>query len=35
VSKERVRQLEQRAIGKLQKMAAELEPDELFGAAMV
>lgn len=34
VSKERVRQLEQRAVGKLRTMAAELEMDELFGAAM-
>lgn len=34
VSKERVRQLEQRAILKLQSMAAELERDELFGAAL-
>jgi RNA polymerase primary sigma factor len=35
VSKERVRQLEQRAVSKLRKLAAELEMDELFGAAMV
>lgn len=35
VSKERVRQLEQRAVGKLRAMAGELEMDELFGAAMV
>ena len=35
VSKERVRQLEQRAVGKLRTMAAEFEMDELFGAAMV
>ena len=35
VSKERVRQLEQRAVAKLRTMAAELEADELFGAAMV
>lgn len=35
VSKERARQLEQRAVGKLRTMAAELEMDELFGAAMV
>lgn len=35
VSKERVRQLEQRAVAKLRKMAAEFEMDELFGAAMV
>ena len=35
VSKERVRQLEQRAIGKLKAMAAEFEADDLFGAAMV
>ena len=34
VSKERVRQLEQRAVGKLRTMAAELELDELFVAAM-
>ncbi len=34
VSKERVRQLEQRAVGKLQAMAAEFELDEVFGAAM-
>ena len=35
VSKERVRQLEQRAVAKLRSMAAEFEVDELFGAAMV
>jgi RNA polymerase primary sigma factor len=35
VSKERVRQLEQRAVGKLRAMAAEYEMDELFSAAMV
>ncbi len=35
VSKERVRQLEHRAVTKLQAMAGELEQDELFGAAMV
>ncbi len=35
VSKERVRQLEQRAVAKLRDMAAEFELDELFGAAMV
>ncbi len=35
ISKERVRQLEQRALLKLNTMAADLEPDELFGAAMV
>ena len=35
VSKERVRQLEQRAVSKLRTMAAELEMDELFSAAMV
>lgn len=34
VSKERVRQLEQRAVGKLQAMAEEIETEELFGAAM-
>ncbi len=34
VCKERVRQLEQRAVSKLQSMAAELEMDELFSAAM-
>lgn len=34
VSKERVRQLEQRAVSKLQAMAAELERDDLFTAAM-
>jgi len=35
VSKERVRQLEQRAVSKLRTLAAEFEMDELFGAAMV
>ena len=35
VSKERVRQLEQRAVNKLRAMASEYEMDELFGAAMV
>ncbi len=35
VSKERVRQLEQRAMGKLQAMAAEMEVDDLFSASMV
>lgn len=35
VSKERVRQLEQRAVSKLQKMAGQFEMDDLFGAAMV
>ncbi len=35
VSKERVRQLEQRAVAKLRAMAAELEMDDLFNAAMV
>ena len=35
VSKERVRQLEQRAVSKLRTMAAELETDELFSASMV
>ena len=35
VSKERVRQLEQRAVSKLRTLAAALEMDELFGAAMV
>jgi RNA polymerase primary sigma factor len=35
VSKERVRQLEQRAVSKLQAMAAEYEADDLFNAAMV
>lgn len=35
VSKERVRQLEQRAVGKLKAMASELEMDDIFGAAMV
>ncbi len=35
VSKERVRQLEQRAVNKLRAMAGELEMDELFGASMV
>lgn len=34
VSKERVRQLEQRALGKLHTMADDIEKDELFGAAM-
>jgi RNA polymerase primary sigma factor len=34
VSKERVRQLEQRAVSKLQGMAEELETEEIFGAAM-
>jgi len=34
VSKERVRQLEQRAVAKLRNMAAEHDVDELFGAAM-
>lgn len=34
VSKERVRQLEQRAVGKLQAMAKEIETEELFGAMM-
>ncbi len=35
VSKERVRQLEQRAMSKLRAMAAEYEMDELFTASMV
>jgi RNA polymerase sigma factor (sigma-70 family) len=35
VSKERVRYIEQRAVAKLKKMAAEFEIDELFSAAMV
>lgn len=35
VSKERVRQLEVRAVGKLRAMAAEYEGDQLFSAAMV
>lgn len=35
VSKERVRQLEQRAVSKLRAMAAEFEMDELFSASMV
>ena len=35
VSKERVRQLEQRAMCKLRAMAAEYEMDELFTASMV
>ena len=35
VSKERVRQLEQRAVSKLQAMASELDVDDLFSAAMV
>lgn len=35
VSKERVRQLEQRAMAKLQAMAGELEMDDLFSASMV
>jgi RNA polymerase primary sigma factor len=35
VSKERVRQLEQRAVAKLRSMAAEYQVDDLFGAAMV
>jgi len=34
VSKERVRQLEQRAVSKLRTLAAEFEMDELFGASM-
>ncbi|MCB9921875.1 MAG: sigma-70 family RNA polymerase sigma factor [Planctomycetaceae bacterium] len=34
VSKERVRQLEQRAVAKLRSMAGEFDMDELFGAAM-
>lgn len=35
VSKERVRQLEQRAVCKLRKLAGELEMDQLFDAAVV
>lgn len=35
VSKERVRQLEQRAVNKLQAMAAEQDIDEMLGAAVV
>jgi RNA polymerase primary sigma factor len=35
VSKERVRQLEQRAVSKLRTMAAESDMDELFSASMV
>lgn len=35
VSKERVRQLEQRAVSKLRTMAADLEMDEVFSASMV
>ncbi|MGE3779855.1 MAG: sigma-70 family RNA polymerase sigma factor [Pirellulaceae bacterium] len=35
VSKERVRQIEQRAVAKLRTMAARFEADDLFGAAMV
>lgn len=35
VSKERVRQLEQRAVAKLRSMAAEFEMDELFAASMM
>lgn len=35
VSKERVRQLEQRAVSKLRAMAAHLEMDDWFAAAMV
>lgn len=34
VSKERVRQLEQRAVAKLRTMAAEFDMDDLFSAAM-
>lgn len=34
VSKERVRQLAHRALGKLQSMAKEFDMDELFGASM-
>lgn len=34
VSKERVRQLEQRAVNKLKNMAADVELDELVGASM-
>lgn len=35
VSKERVRQLEQRAVSKLSAMAAEFDMDDLFAASMV
>jgi len=35
VSKERARQLERRAVGKLQSMAGEFDMDALFGASMV
>jgi len=35
ISKERVRQLEQRAVSKLQAMADDLDTDSLFSAAMV
>ena len=35
VSKERVRQLEQRAVSKLRNLAGELEMDQLFDAAVV
>jgi len=35
VSKERVRQLEQRAVNKLRTLAGEYELDELFGASIV
>ncbi len=35
VSKERVRQLEQRAVAKLQSLAAEVDLDELRGSALV
>lgn len=35
ISKERVRQLERRAVEKLQRMASEFEMDELFAASMV
>ncbi|MFC1758753.1 sigma factor-like helix-turn-helix DNA-binding protein, partial [Planctomycetota bacterium] len=35
VSKERARQLENRAMKKLHAMASEFDKDELFGAAMV
>ena len=34
ISKERVRQIEQRAIAKLQAMASQYDMDELFGATM-
>ena len=34
ISKERVRQLEIRAVSKMREMAAEFDVDELFGAAM-